>query len=97
MWRSREMCGDAAVCFVTGAGLLCQQCGFGGGSVGPKFILVMDSQGKDDKTLQAEGNVSGRECSKEGCFQIGAAIPVYGVETFDTKKYNEESGLFDAE
>lgn len=57
----------------------------------------MDAQGKDDKTLQTEGAVSGRECTEQGCFQIGAAIPVYGVEAFDKKKYNEESGLFDAE
>lgn len=80
-----------------GQGLQCESCGFGGGSTGPKFILVMDSKGKDDKTLQAEGDVSGRECTEQGCFQIGAAIPVYGVEGFEKKKYNEESGLFDAD
>jgi len=59
--------------------------------------MVMDAQGKDDKTLQTEGELSGRVCSEQGCFQIGAAIPVYGVETFDKKQYNEATGAFDAE
>jgi hypothetical protein len=26
---------------------------------------------------------------------IGTAVPVYGVEEFDKKEYNEVSGLFD--
>jgi hypothetical protein len=43
-----------------------------------------------------EGEVSGRQCTdQEICFQIGSSVPVYGVEGFDKKQYNEASGLFD--
>ena len=55
---------------MAGDGLACASCGFGGGSTGPKWVLVVDSQGKDDATLMAEGGVASRECTPSGAYAV---------------------------
>ena len=55
---------------MSGDGLACASCGFGGGSTGPKWVLVVDSQGKDDATLMAEGGVASRECTPSGAYAV---------------------------
>jgi len=82
---------------MAGNGLQCDNCGFGGGPTGPKWFLVLNSNGVADSDLQKEAEVSGRQCEPSGCFQVGLSVPCYGLEAFGKKKFNDVSGLFDKE
>eukprot|EP00961_Rhodomonas_salina_P013520 181195-Rhodomonas_salina.1 len=57
--------------FMAGAGLECKRCGFFGGPLPPKWIVVLNSKkGMTGAKIQEEAQLQGRTCEGDFCFQV---------------------------
>eukprot|EP00960_Hanusia_phi_P069758 767159-Hanusia_phi.AAC.4 len=72
---------------MAGRGLECDHCSFYGDSAPPKWIVVVQANGKDGKTIQSESELLGRECDPSGiCYQSGTPIPIFTLEELPALK-----------
>jgi hypothetical protein len=86
---------------MAGEGLYCEDCNespFSDSSRSqPHWFIVMNSNGKSPKELEAEGSVDDRQCqvAPDGtklCVYFSISIPTYGAETIDKLVIDPQQG-----